>query len=59
MHLQPQKGIPPAIPKDPIDDHETYLCPRTLQKNPHLSSTTADLLRSPSAIANLYISKLF
>ena len=30
MHLQPQKGIPPAIPKDPIDDHETYLCPRTL-----------------------------
>ena len=32
MHLQPQKGIPPAIPKDPIDDHETYLCPRTLQK---------------------------
>ena len=24
MHAQHQKGIPPAIPKGPTDDHETY-----------------------------------
>lgn len=24
MHVQYQKGIPPTVPKDPIDDHETY-----------------------------------
>ena len=24
MHAQHQKGIPPAIPKGPIDDHEIY-----------------------------------
>ena len=60
-----QKGIPPAIPKNPIDDHKTYtvrnknthyhsiLSQLPLQRNPHLPSATVSLFSLPSANASL------
>ena len=65
----PKKEIPSTIPKDPLDNHETYtvrekimikkhyhylLCPLPLQINLPLPSATAGLHNLPSATANLY-----
>ena len=34
MHLQHQKGNPPTIPKNPIDEHQTYRMRKTKIKKP-------------------------
>ena len=66
MQVQYQKGIPPTIPKNPVDDHNTctvtkkihkdyhfLLCLLLLQRNQHLSSATVGFLSLSSVTANL------
>ena len=61
MQIQHQKGMPPIIPKDPINDHMTYsvtkkyhstLCLQPLQRNQDLPFATVDLHSLHSANAN-------
>ena len=52
MQIQHQKGMPPTIPKDPINDHMTYsvtkkyhsiLCLQPLQRKQDLPFATVGL----------------
>ena len=63
MQIQHQKGMPPTILKDPINDRRTYsvtkkyhsiLCLQPLQRNQDLSFATVSLYSLHSANASLH-----